>query len=87
MDAHVRAVPDFVLTMSQAIWYAEEGFSFSKVDPSYKLPATLCGLFNLHKNDTLDFLRIFHRLLPEVALVGTYIKCTDPVAFFLVHGF
>ena len=59
MDAHTIAVPDFMLTMSQVIRYAEEGFSFSKKDPAYKLPATLCGLFHMRKNDTSDFLALF----------------------------
>ena len=49
MDVHMRVVPDFVLTMSQAIWYAEKGFSFSKTEPTYHLPATLCDLFRLQK--------------------------------------
>ena len=63
-----------------------KGFSFSKMDPAYKLPATLCGFFHLHKNDTSNFLLTCYCLFPEVALVGTRIKCTDPVAFFLEHG-
>ena len=86
MDAHTRAVPDFVLTMSQAIWYAEKGPSFSKTEPMYHLPTTLCDLFCLRTNDTSGLLRPFYRLLPDLALVGTHIKCTDPVAFFLKHG-
>ena len=43
-------------------------------------------LFNWRKNDTSDFLRTFYHLLQEVALVGTHIRCTDPVIFFLGHG-
>ena len=84
-----KSVPDFVLAMSQTIWYAEIGFFSSKTDPAYKFPATLCGLFHLHKNYTSDFLHTFYCLLLEVALGGTsHIKYTDPVhgAFFLGHG-
>ena len=86
MDAHTRAVPDLVLTMSQAIRYAEKGFSFSKLEPTYHLPTTLCNLFRMHTNATSGFLRTFYCLLPEMALVVTHAKCTDPVAFFLEHG-
>ena len=49
MDAHTQAMTDFVLTMSQAIWYTEKGFSFSKTEPTYHLLATLCNLFRLKK--------------------------------------
>ena len=75
MDAHTWAVPDFVLTMSQAIWYAEKGFSFSKTEPTHHLPVTLCEFFRLQKNVTSSFLCTFYRLLPYVALVGTHTKC------------
>ena len=59
MDAHTQVVPDFVLTMSQAIWYAEKGFPFSKTEPTYHLPTTLCDFFCLRTNDTSGFLQIF----------------------------
>ena len=82
MDTHTRAVPDFVLTMSQAIWYAEKVFSFSETELTYHLPTTLCDLlFMRTTNDTWGFLQTFYCLLPEVALVGTHIKCLDLVAF------
>ena len=87
MDAHTQAVPDFVLTMSQAISQAEKGFSSFKTEPTYHLPAILCNLFCLTKNNTSIFLRTFYRLLPEeVAFAGTHTKCTDPMVFFLEHG-
>ena len=79
-------MPHLVLTMSQEIQYAEKGFSFSKNEPTYHLPATLCDLFRLRTNRTSGFLKTFFCLLPEIALVGTHIKCSDPVAFFLEHG-
>ena len=86
MDAHIYEVPDFVLTMSQAIWYAEKGFSFSKSEPTYHLPTMLYDLFRPHTNDTLGFLQTFYCLVPEVTLVGTHIKCMDLVAFFPKDG-
>ena len=66
MDAHTRTVPDFVPTMSQDIRYADKGFPFSKTEPTYHLPTTLCDLFCLHTNDRSGFLRFFHRLLLDV---------------------
>ena len=86
MDAHTRAVPNFVLTMSQAIRHAEKGFSSSKTEPTYHLPATLCDIFRLTKNTTSSFLRTFYQLLPEVEFAGTHAKCTDPMAFFIEHS-
>ena len=64
MDAHTRAVSDFLPTMSQAIRYAKKGFSFSQSEPVYHLPTTLCDLFCLCTNDTSGFLRFFYHLLP-----------------------
>ena len=78
MDTHTRAVPEVVLTMIQAIRYAEKGFPFSKSEPAYHLFTMLCDLFHPHTNDTLGFLWTFYCLLPEVALVGMHIKCMDP---------
>ena len=78
---------DFVLTTSQAIRYAGKGFPFSKTEPTYHFPTTLCDLFRLQKNDTSSFLRTFYLLLLGVALVGTHTKCADLVAFFLEHGY
>ena len=51
------------------------------------LPATLCGLFNMHTNDTSVSVETFYRLLVDIALVGTHVKCTNPVAYFLSHGY
>ena len=70
MDASAREIPDFVLTMSQAIRHTEEGFSFGSHTTPYRLPTTLTNLFNGTLNPTSIFLKHFFRLLPDIARVG-----------------
>ena len=80
MDAHTRAIPDFVLTMSQSIRYASHGFAFSANESNYMLPLSLRSLFNFNTNQSSKFLCHFNRLLPDVALAGTHTQCQDPLA-------
>ena len=86
MDASSRAIPDFVLTMSQATGYAQYGFSLDKNMPPYVLPRSLSSLFFSTINTSSIFLRRFHRLLPDVALIGAPRLCNDPIDYFLRHG-
>jgi hypothetical protein len=86
MDASTRAIPDFVLTMSQAIRHAEEGFSFGSHTTPYRLPPTLTNLFNGTLNPTSIFLKHFFRLLPDIARVGAPQQCPDPIDYFVKNG-
>ena len=86
MDASSRAIPDFIITMSQAIRYAEQGFSFDKVNPPYHLPVGLASLFTGHGNPGSPLLARFYRLLPDVSPIGAPKQCPDPYDYFLKHG-
>ena len=86
MDAYTRAVPDMVITMSQSIRYAEQGFSFKKKEPPCRLHPTHSALFSTVTNPTSHFLRTFYQVLGDVALAGTHVDCADPVDFFLSKG-
>ena len=86
MDASTRAIPDFVLTMSQAIRHAEEGFSFGSHTTPYRLPTTLTNLFNGTLNPTSIFLKHFYRLLPDITRVGAPQQCPDPIDYFVKNG-
>ena len=50
MDAYSRAIPNLVITMSQSIRYAQEGFSFSHSAMPHLLPTSLSALFNAASN-------------------------------------
>ena len=86
MDAATRAIPDFVITMSQAICYAEVSFTFNKDKTPLTLPTSLSNLFSTTNNQSSTFLRNFYQLLPTLALVGSPSKCPDPIDFFLRQG-
>ena len=82
VDAHIRMVLDFVLTINQAIRYAEKEI-FLQDRASIPPPCHAMWPFPSAKSDTSNFL---HTLYHLVTLVGTHTKCVDPVAFFLKYG-
>ena len=86
MDASTRAIPDLVLTMSQAIRQAEQGFFVKANEPTVTLPHSLTRLFSLTHNPQSIFLKNFYHLLGPIALAGTHQQCADPVEFFLRQG-
>ena len=86
MDASTRAIPDLVLTMSQAVRHAEQGFFCKAKEPAYRLPPSLTRLFNPTSNPQSTFLKTFYCLLGQVALPGTHSQCSNPFDFFLKLG-
>ena len=82
IDASTQAIPDFVLTMSQATRHAKESFSFGSLTTPYRLPITLTNnLFNGTLNPTYTFVKQFYRLLPDIAQVSTPQQCPDPINY------
>jgi hypothetical protein len=86
MDAYSRAIPDLVITMSQSIRYAREGFSFSHSATLHLLPTSLSALSNAASNPTFIFMTTFNRLLPDVCVIGLPPSCADPIDYFLKRG-
>ena len=68
MDASTRAIPDLVLTMSQAVRHAEQGFFCKAKEPAYRLPPSLTRLFNPTSNPQSTFLKTFYRRHPLAML-------------------
>ena len=85
MDAATRAIPDFILTMSQAVRIAEQGVALSKTH-SHKLAPSLCALFRTRTNQGSTFLKRFYTLLPAVALVAAPKQSPDPLDYLLKNG-
>ena len=85
MDAFTQAVPEIVLTMSQAIRHAKECSSFWSHSTPYRLPNKLTGLFNGTLNLTSTFLKHFYHLLPNIYQV-TPQQCPDPIDYFVKNG-
>ena len=69
MDPFTRAIPDFVITMSHAIHFAEKGVSLTRSDEPIKLPVSLSTLFSTISNPDSKFLNTYHHLLPNIAEV------------------
>ena len=86
MDAFTRAVPDFVITMSQSIRYAEKGFDLQYDKNPTILHPSLTALYSLHGNPTSTILKNFYHLLGDVATPATHAACDDPIQFILSKG-
>ncbi len=86
MDAYSRAIPDLVITMSQSICYAREGFSFSHSAMPHLLPTSLSALFNAASYPTSIFMTTFNCLLPDVCVIGAPPSCVNPIEYFLKRG-
>lgn len=72
-----RAIPDFVITMNEAIRGATFGFRFSRDLENFTLCPSVTNLFDIATNPTSDCLRRFHLLAPYVARVGVSDKCPE----------
>ena len=86
MDAFTRAVPDFVITMSQSIRYAEKGFDLQYDKHPTILHPSLTALYSLRGNPTSTILKNFYHLLGDVATPATHAACDDPIHFILAKG-
>ena len=87
MDAHTRAVPDFVLTMTQAIRYAETGIFGGRQGDLYLLPLSLRKLFMTRHNPTSNILRTYYRYVADVALHCTPDSASDPLEYIQKGSF
>ena len=82
-----RAVPTIIISTSQTVNYAEEGFSFNFKEPTLMLPSSLDKLFRGHTNKAFHFTLLhFYQLLLDITLVGTHSKCCDPISYSVAHG-
>jgi hypothetical protein len=85
MDAHTRAIPDFVVTMYSAIRAATSGFYMGYNKQPVTLPFSLANHFsNLH-NFSLPILQRFHRFLPQLAARATPDEVRDLINHFVFH--
>jgi hypothetical protein len=85
MDAHTRAIPDFVVTMCSAIRAATSGFYMGHNERPITLPTSLANHFsNLH-NFASPILQCFHRFLPQLAARATPDGVRDPINHFVFH--
>ena len=63
MDPAAQAIPDFVLTMAQAIHYAECGITWGQSDNMHHLPPSICNLFRTLMNPYSFILQQFLNIL------------------------
>ena len=86
MDPAARAIAVFVLTMAQAIRYAECGVTWGQSDHMHYLPPSICNLFRTSTNPYSFILQRFFKHFGAMAPIGVHSKCKCIFDFYFRHG-
>ena len=86
MDAHTRAIPDFFLTMSQAMQYVEHRFLGSRKQQPVQLRDSLQGLLFPQTKPPSAILQNYWSLVGHVVLAGAPYSVEDSLSYLLCDG-